>query len=39
MLQVHRKVIQLYTYTYIIFEMISIIAYYKILTIVPCAMW
>ena len=35
MFQVHSKVIQLYKYTYLIFEIISIIVYYKILTIVP----
>ena len=35
MLQVHSKFIQLYKYTYLIFEIISIIVYYKILTIVP----
>jgi len=37
MFQVHSKVIQLYKYTYIIFEIIFIIDYYKILTIVPNA--
>ena len=36
MFQVHGKVIQLYIYTYIIFQIISIIGYYKILMIVPC---
>ena len=35
--QVHNKVIQLYIYTHIIFRFFSIIGYYKILTIVPCA--
>ena len=34
MFQVHSKVIQLYKYTYIIFEIIFHIFYYKILTIV-----
>ena len=37
MFQVHSKLIQLYKYTYIIFEIISIIDDYKILTIVPYA--
>ena len=37
MFQVHSKVIQLYKYTYIIFEIICIIDYYKISTTVPCA--
>ena len=34
----YSKVIQLYTYTYIIFQIISTIGYYKILTIGPCAL-
>ena len=37
MFQVHSKVIQLYIHMYTIFENITIIGYYKILTIVPCA--
>ena len=37
MFQGHSKVIQLYKYTHIIFEIIFIIGYYKILTIVPSA--
>jgi len=37
MFLVHSRVIQLYTYTYIIFQIISPIGYYKILTIGPCA--
>ena len=35
MFQVHSKLIQLYKYTYINFEIISVIDDYKILTIVP----
>ena len=37
MFLVHSRVIQLYTYTYIIFQIISTIGYYQILTIGPCA--
>ena len=37
--QLHSKVIELYIYAYIIFEVFSIIDYYKILTIVPCAVY
>ena len=36
MFQVHSKMIQLYIYTNIIFEIISHIGCYKSLTIVPC---
>ena len=37
MFQVHSKVIQLYIYTHIIFEIIFIIGYYKILILVAAA--
>ena len=36
MFQVHSKMIQLYINTNIIFEIISHIGCYKILTVVPC---
>ena len=36
--QVYRKVIQYYTYTYVLFyRLFPTIDYYKILNIVPCA--
>ena len=38
MIQVPRQVIQVYKYTHILFlKLFSIINYYKILPIVPCA--
>ena len=37
MFQVHTKVIQLYIYNILFLKLFSIIGYYEILTIGPCA--
>ena len=37
MFQVYSKVIQLYIYIYSFFRFFSIVGYYRILNLVPCA--